>query len=627
LTAIEFYQQQLRQLEEATGLHEKRIGILQLARGVTAIPGLLFLGFGIFSSAAPAGTWQLGAVLMVAFLAIATWQEQLRWRLDWHRQRQSFFRRLVARCQRHWGELPALKSESVTAEFRSDLGDDLDLFGDRSLYRWLSLAATESGAKELATWLTRRQDKEVLSERQQAVRYLAHERGWRSRFWDASHAFRASDTRLESIQKWSDSPYFFQRYPWLRLLAWATPALVLVLSFVLISALNSDRLELAGYAFVGLLITIAVNLVATVGFIGGIHDIFVWIGGANRELQSFSDLMSCVEQLGAPETLLARLNHQMQTRNGSATQALRILRFRMRFAGLQRNPLFFLPYILLQIFFLWDMQILTWLESWRKAYGHELSRWIDAVGQLESLTSAATVADEQPDWCYPSWTTQAGRGLAIEQLAHPLLPEKARVANDLTMVDERPLLLVTGSNMAGKSTLLRSLGVNIALSWTGAPVASRTWTAPNFDLASSIRVKDSLQDGVSFFMAELKRLKSVVDWAHERQAERGIPTLILLDEILQGTNSRERQIAVQSVLEHLTQLGCTVAASTHDLDLAKIPFVERTAQVVHFREFFETVEGREVMRFDYKMREGVTPTTNALKLLELVGLQKIQRTQ
>jgi DNA mismatch repair ATPase MutS len=273
------------------------------------------------------------------------------------------------------------------------------------------------------------------------------------------------------------------------------------------------------------------------------------------------------------------------------------------------------------------MQILTWLESWRKAYGHELSRWIDAVGQLESLTSAATVADEQPDWCYPSWTTQAGRGLAIEQLAHPLLPEKARVANDLTMVDERPLLLVTGSNMAGKSTLLRSLGVNIALSWTGAPVASRTWTAPNFDLASSIRVKDSLQDGVSFFMAELKRLKSVVDWAHERQAERGIPTLILLDEILQGTNSRERQIAVQSVLEHLTQLGCTVAASTHDLDLAKIPFVERTAQVVHFREFFETVEGREVMRFDYKMREGVTPTTNALKLLELVGLQKIQRTQ
>jgi hypothetical protein len=627
LTATEFYQQQLRELEQAIGLHEKRIGNLQIARGLTAIPALILLGFGFFSPAASAGTWQLGAVLLVAFLVIATWQEQLRWRLDWHRQRQGFFRRLMVRCQRHWGELPALKSEFVTADFRSDLGDDLDLFGDRSLYRWLSLAATESGAKELATWLTRRQEEPVLTERQHAVRYLAREREWRSRFWDASHAFRASDTRLESIQKWSESPYFFHRYPWLRLLAWIMPALALVSIIVLMTALNSNRPELAGFSFISLLVAIVGNLVVTVGFIGGIHDIFVWIGGANRELQAFSDLMNCVEQLGAPEPLLGRLNKQMRTNNGSATEALRILRFRMRFAGLQRNPLFFLPYVMLQILFLWDMQILTWLESWRKVYGPDIAKWIDAVGHLEALTSAATVADEQPDWCYPSWTTQLGRGLAIEQLVHPLLPEKARVANDLTMVDARPLLLVTGSNMAGKSTLLRSLGVNIAMSWTGAPVASRSWTAPNFDLASSIRVKDSLQDGVSFFMAELKRLKSVVDWAHERQAEKGIPTLILLDEILQGTNSRERQIAVQSVLEHLTQLGCTVAASTHDLDLAKLPFVERTAQVVHFREFFETVDGREVMRFDYKMREGVTPTTNALKLLELVGLQKIQRAQ
>ncbi len=624
MIAIEFYQQQLRELEQAIGLHEKRIGNLQIARGITAIPGLLLLGFGFFSPEAPAVTWQLGAFLMVAFLAIATWQEQLRWRLDWHRQRQGFFRRLIARCQRHWGELPALRSEAVTAEFRSDLGDDLDLFGDRSLYRWLSLAATESGARELATWLTRRQEKEVLTERQQAVRYLAIQRDWRSRFWDASHAFRASGTRLESIQKWSEGSNFFQRYPWLRFLAWIMPALVLVSIALLMYALNYDKPVIAGFAFISLLIAIAVNLIITVGFIGGIHDIFVWIGGANRELQSFSDLMSCVEQIDAPDQLLTRLNQQMRTKNGLATEALRILRFRMRFAGLQRNPLFFLPYLILQILFLWDMQILSWLEAWRKVYGDEITKWIDAVGQLEALTSAATVADEQSHWCYPSWITQLGRGFTIEQLAHPLLPEKARVANDLTMVDSRPLLLVTGSNMAGKSTLLRSLGVNIALSWTGAPVASQKWMSPNFDLASSIRVKDSLQDGVSFFMAELKRLKSVVDWAHERQAEKGVPTLILLDEILQGTNSRERQIAVQSVLEHLTQLGCTVAASTHDLDLAKLPFVEQTAKVVHFREFFETVDGREVMRFDYKMRDGVTPTTNALKLLELVGLKRIQ---
>lgn len=625
MTALEFYQKRLENLNQIIVVHQRRIGSLQIARAITAVPGLMLIAYGIFTREAPRITWQLGILLMVAFLAIATWQENLRWRLEWHQRRHAFIRRLIARCSRHWDELSALRSEAVTADFRTELSDDLDLFGDRSLFRWLSLAATDSGAQQIARWLSHWDDESLLVERQRAVQSLVGNREWRFRYWDASHAFRSGDSRLESIQKWTESGNLLERFPWIWQLSRIFPILATAGFFVLITAIAYGNNAAAGVGFVTLLAALLANLTLTTGYVGRIHDVFVWIGGANRELQSFSDLIQCAEQLDAPDPLLLQLKEQMRTSEGWATEAIRILRFRMLFAGLQRNPLFFIPYLLLQVLFLWDFRILEILESWRKKYGGEIPKWIDSIAQLEALASAAAVADEHVDWGYPRWSRELGRGLCIEQLAHPLIPEKARVANDLTVDNARPLLLVTGSNMAGKSTLLRAIGVNIALSRMGSPVPCRSWVSPNFDLASSIRVKDSLQDGVSFFMAELKRLKMVVDWAHERQMERGIPTLILLDEILQGTNSRERQIAVQSVLEHLTNLGSTVMASTHDLELARTPFIEESARVVHFREFFETVDGREVMRFDYKMRDGVTPTTNALKLLELVGLRQSER--
>ncbi|HUP82184.1 MAG TPA: DNA mismatch repair protein, partial [Pirellula sp.] len=213
--------------------------------------------------------------------------------------------------------------------------------------------------------------------------------------------------------------------------------------------------------------------------------------------------------------------------------------------------------------------------------------------------------------------------LAVVGVAHPLLKDSSQVPNSVTITSDRPLLLVTGSNMAGKSTLLRSIGVNSILSRLGAPVCAVSWTGEVCELASSIRVQDSLQDGVSFFMAELKRLRAVVDLAQRENHPDGKQMLVLLDEILQGTNSRERQIAVEHVLDKLVACGCIVLSSTHDLELAGNEEIQKIAQVVHFREHFEEVKGEQVMRFDYLMRPGVTPTTNALKLLEMVGLRRI----
>jgi DNA mismatch repair ATPase MutS len=305
---------------------------------------------------------------------------------------------------------------------------------------------------------------------------------------------------------------------------------------------------------------------------------------------------------------------------------LRRLQRIMALAGLQRSPLFFIPYLILQVFVLWDVRVLEALERWKKGVGDETAGWIDAIGTIEALGSAASIADEYPDWCMPTLDTkdksvsQSLPLFAATGVAHPLLKDASRVPNSVCIARDQPLLLVTGSNMAGKSTLLRSVGVNAILSRLGAPVCAQAWQGASFELASSIQVQDSLQDGVSFFMAELKRLRSVVDAAQQQHRSDGKQMMVLLDEILQGTNSRERQIAVEHVLDKLVEFGCVVLTSTHDLEMAGNRRIQEIAQVVHFREHFENIDGKEVMRFDYIMHPGVTPTTNALKLLAMVGL-------
>jgi DNA mismatch repair ATPase MutS len=291
----------------------------------------------------------------------------------------------------------------------------------------------------------------------------------------------------------------------------------------------------------------------------------------------------------------------------------------VRLANLQRDPMLYIVYLGLQLALMWDYRVLEVLERWQMQFGSAVGNWFDALGRCEAIVSGATLSDEYPDWAFAGPAVANSSPLVTEQLGHPLLPDSARVPNDISITSDRPLVLVTGSNMAGKSTFMRAVGLNQLLVRTGSPVCATRMETHLYSLATSIRVRDSLKDGVSYFMAELKRLKQVVDTSQHAQAT-DVKVLFLLDEILQGTNSRERQIAVVTVLEKLLGFGAAGFISTHDLDLATQPEILAVSQVVHFREYFETIDGLEQMRFDFKMRSGPTPTTNALKLLKLVGL-------
>ena len=241
-----------------------------------------------------------------------------------------------------------------------------------------------------------------------------------------------------------------------------------------------------------------------------------------------------------------------------------------------------------------------------------------ALGEFEALASLSSLAHDHPDWCYAEVDTSLDRFVATE-LAHPLLPDDVRVTNDVSVGPWGRFLRVTGSNMSGKSTLLRSLGINLALAQMGSVVCSRSLRTLPVRVTTSIHVWDSLKEGVSFYMAELKRLKRIVDEAAEFESRDDRCLFFLLDELLQGTNSRERHIAVERVVSHLVAHGAIGAATTHDLDLASGETLRDACQVVHFRETVNE-DAVQPMTFDYKMHDGVATTTNALKLLEMVGL-------
>lgn len=620
--AVSAYEERIASFQETIDKSKRLSKTLIRCRVGSALPGLLMIVVGVAEPSLGSWLWKAGLLLLGVFLFFATWYETIQYRIQ-NLQSQLFgLERLVHRCHRNWSELASLPAEEYVQPYAAEWTKDLDVFGDRSVFRWLSLAMTRTGAETLARWLTEWAEPSDIESRQQAVRELAGDRSWRLEFFRIACGLRSQRTYPEAIAEWAASQDFFSKKRWLHWLTCAGPALVVLGSILLIASLLT-AFELGQIVGLGLLLAgLGLNFVLTMIVLGPVHDLFNRIGYANRELQLLSDWISCVEKMPREARLLKQFHASLLTPVSSqpnAQHGIGKLQYWMTLAGFQKSPLFFLPYVVLQITVLWDIRVLEGLERWKRNYRAIAPSWIASIGCLEALTSAAAVADEYPDWCFP---TIAPRGsvLTANGIAHPLLRDTQRVPNDLAIEERQRLLLVTGSNMAGKSTLLRSVGVNILLARIGAPVCSKQWVSESMDIASSIRVQDSLQDGVSFFMAELQRLRRVVDKASAENREGGHRMLVLLDEILQGTNSRERQIAVDSVLRRLIDLGCIVLASTHDLELASSDQMGSYAQIVHFREYFEQVDGKQMMRFDYKMRPGVTPTTNALKLLEMVGL-------
>jgi DNA mismatch repair ATPase MutS len=364
-----------------------------------------------------------------------------------------------------------------------------------------------------------------------------------------------------------------------------------------------------------------INYLLTAGVLGQLHAQYKRAFAREAIFAHYPALFRVLAEADFDAPLLRRLRAALVAGDGGRGAAhvelARLVRL-MEFSEVRRSALTYLP---VQAFTLWDFHLIAALERWQRRAGRHAREWIDAAAEIEALAALATLAHDQPDWAWPAFTAAGDTPqLTARDLGHPLLRDSARVGNDVEVGPPGSFLLVTGSNMSGKSTLLRSLGLNAVLAQAGAPVCAASLRMPPLEVRTSIRIEDSIASGVSLFMAELLQMKRIVEAARalERDPERTL--LFLLDEILHGTNTAERRIAAKRIILHLLAHGAIGAVTTHDLTLAEDPALGAAAVPVHFTERVNPADADAPMSFDYRLRHGLATSTNALRLMELVGL-------
>src|SRR6056297_1270100 len=580
--AIDRYQGQLDQIaRESERLAAKDQWLAKVRVGLF-LTAIIFWVIG-YTPDGMAGAGLVGWLALAAFFVVVTLNEPLRERLDELKRHRSVIERLIARLRRDWPTLATkrLAHQLAAVELsghRREVAGDLDLLGRTSLFHLVSMTATTPGIRTLAHWLSGPAIAEVARGRAAAVNALAPLRQERLRFYTLAREVGESTGDPDEFVRWATGDAWLEKRRWLVMWAKLTVVLTVLLLITLILAGVAILPPVAfRISLIGLVALIVINLLITTVVLGPAHAIFSIAMANRRSVNDYTEIFSAAHWLpesdaDSSDGFLARIGEIMITADRSALEGMQSLQKVAAAGAIRQSAGTFLLYLPLQAFALWDLWVLERLERWQRRYRDRVGQWFEALGELESVMSVAALRDDYPSWASPQWVTPPRPPvLHATGIGHPLLPDGARVRNDVQVGPPGTLLLVTGSNMSGKSTMLRSIGLNVALAGVGGPVCADQFVVPSVELATSIRVSDDVSEGVSFYMAELKRLKSVVDQARQMADAEDRVCLFLLDEILQGTNSRERQIAVVQVLRHLMQSRCIGAITTHDLELADEP--------------------------------------------------------
>ncbi|HUZ05710.1 MAG TPA: hypothetical protein VMU62_10155, partial [Acidobacteriaceae bacterium] len=498
---------------------------------------------------------------------------------------------------------------------------DLDLFGAGSVFELLCTARTRTGEEMLANWLLFAASQPEIHARQAAVEELRTRLDFREALATSGEDVRLG-VRPEALAAWGEDAAFLKA----GLLRTAAPILGVLwlgsgLAWALWSNYSFGPLVFLGMSIVNLIVSARVHKrvqAATASVEGAAHDLALLaniVTHMERETFSSEKLLEVQARLRtegvrtAAGVTAAGVTAAGMTASG-VTAAKAIDQLGRRMQWLESADNWFVK--IFDPFVLWTAQCAFSIEAWRARYGTAIRSWLAAVGEMEALSALACYAYEHPEDIFPEFVA-AGPRLEATGLAHPLIPREKAVANDLQLNSERQLLMISGANMAGKSTFIRAVGVNVVLAQCGAPVRARAFLLSSLAVTASICVLDSLQGGISRFYAEIHRLKQISDLT-----EGPTPVLFLLDELLSGTNSHDRRLGTELLVKGLVQHGAVGLVTTHDLALTEIVGEMGTHAVnAHFADSFEGSE----LRFDYKLHPGIVQTSNALQLMRSIGLK------
>jgi hypothetical protein len=570
-----------------------RIGYLRLLvfLGAAAAVWYAFHGLSIWWIAAP----------IAVFVGLVWWQARVEREAELIRRAIRFCERGAARLENRWqggGE-----NGARFVDPHHPCASDLDLFGRASLFELLSTARTRGGEERLAAWLKSVSGASAsaagLIARHEAIDELRPMLELREQLAVLGDDYRTG-VNPDQLARWSATPA--QPFPaWSRILALI---LALTTAAMLTWWVSTDLTD--PNARLAVIVICAVEGLFALSMRTKILGIVLSVEEPARDLELLSGILATLEKQQFHSALLAALRKEIDVNGRAASHRIARLRRLIEMLDSRDNPFVraFGPLLL------WTTQTGMAIESWRAENGPSVAAWLEAVSEMEALSSLANYAWEHPDDPFPTFAEAGSEPLFDgEDLGHPLLPATHCIPNSVTFTAPLRLLVVSGSNMSGKSTLLRAIGVNTVLALAGAPVRATRLKLSHLSLGASIRTMDSLEEGHSRFMAEILRLKQVLELPR--------PALFLLDELLHGTNSHDRALGSEGLIRALLARGAIGLVTTHDLALSRIADeLAPAAANVHFEDRLE--EGR--LLFDYRLRTGVVERSNALDLMRAVGL-------
>lgn len=477
---------------------------------------------------------------------------------------------------------------------------DLDIFGNRSLFQLINRCATNSGKESLANTLNKPvKNITRLLERQKTIAELSRKITWRQHFQAVGMLSEEPEDATVELISWATSSSFsFDRLIY-KILLWLNPIIGLAIVF-------SISFNMLGFGSFILFLGLPFFIIGTkLTIINKEHG---QLGRKGKLLGKYAELFNLVESEKLNSTLMINAQKDLSTGSNSAKKAIQQL---SKISASFDYRLNFLVGIVLNIFFLWDIRQSIRLEKWKVKNGEMLSGWFDTLSDVDEMNSIAGFAYAHPNAVFPSISSEPFTLIARE-VKHPFIPDEESVGNIIEFTGWKQFQVITGANMAGKSTYLRTVGVNLLLAMAGAPVLAEKFKFTPVNLFTGIKTSDSLQDGESYFFAELKRLKSLIDLLEE-----GNQIFIILDEILRGTNSHDKQKGSKALISQLIRLGASGMIATHDLSLGELK--KSFSENIENKRFEVEIENAELV-FDYKLKEGVSQNLNASFLMEKMGI-------
>ncbi|HKW18410.1 MAG TPA: hypothetical protein VJO35_12960 [Terriglobales bacterium] len=589
--AADEYAQRLKQREAAVSRYESihvRLGNLRLVIAIIAIA----LAWESLKQHALSPWWLLAPMLV--FAAVAAFHSRIFRRRDLAQRAVMFYKRGLERIEDRWA------GEGETGERFNDphhvYASDLDLFGRGSLFELLSTTRTRMGEDTLAKWLLAPADVGEIAERHSAIRELREQLDLREDLAVLGPSVTVG-VHPEALLRWGEGAS--QMKP-----AWIAQFSAVLAVLAVAAAIAWWYWDIAS----PLIAILVIESITRHRLKHGIEEVLLSSEHVARDLSLLSDLLARVEGQPFSAPRLKSLQQQLLSEGVSSSEAIVRLRKIINFSDSRKN----LIVAVLDVPLTYSVQVAFAAERWRRAHGNALRSWLKAIGEIEALLALSAYSYEHPSDSFPEFFDGETCFDAAE-IRHPLVPAATCVPNNVLLDSGTRVLLVSGSNMSGKSTLLRTVGINTVLAMAGGPVRAKHLRLSPMHVGASIRVNDSLQEGSSRFYAEITRLRSLFDLAGGDP-----PLLFLLDELLQGTNSSDRRIGAEGVIRALLNKGAIGLVTTHDLALAEIGIgLNGHMKNVHFQEDFET--GR--ISFDYKLREGVVTKSNGLALMRSIGLE------